>query len=66
MMEDLNLKEKTTAELNTLLEKIKADLESRAPAESVIVELDYNHYKGSGKCWWELPLIKKRRKSYDN
>ena len=48
---DLELKKLSIEELNTLLKSVEAELESRTPAEGEVVTLEYNQYKGTGKCW---------------
>lgn len=46
-----NLKEMTNEELKSLLSEIQAELANRTANNSKIVELSYNKYKGTGKCW---------------
>lgn len=50
-MNKLNLKEMSKEELQELLGAIQEELTARNKKESEVVELFYNRYKGSGKCW---------------
>lgn len=46
----MNLENLTLAELEALRDEIDAHIAQKKPSK-LIVELDYNKYKGSGKCW---------------
>lgn len=56
----MNLKSMTTEELRQLIQDAQTELSFRSV--KVILELEYNRYKGSGKCWVAIvdPDTKKR------
>ena len=47
----MNLQEQTTEQLREFLAQVQAELANRNGKKAEIVELSYNQYKGSGKCW---------------
>lgn len=47
----MDIKTLSIEELKSLFKEIQNELESRQEKKSKIIELSYNQYKGSGKCW---------------
>lgn len=47
----INLKGLSAEELKNLIEQATIELNSRPTTKKLIVTLEYNKYKGSGKCW---------------